>query len=309
MADSATWGSLAGPIGTVVGAGVGAISQGSMNKKTRKFTEQMYARQRADALTDWQMQNAYNSPEQQMQRLKAAGLNPNLVYGNGAEAMSNQGPRSSDAGSWNPQNPDYAGIGSSLVSGALSYVDMKAKTAQTDNIRAQTQQVNEQVRAQQMDNAAKALTYMTQAQATNAGNEAIIKTAKDKAVQELYNLSAQGDVLDFQAGDLNQSSILKSQQISTEQLRRKIMIDENDRAWIMNASNVKEAKSRIVSMAVANAKSEVERRVLREAMQSKQFENWMNNNSKDFYEGLNLNPEAAKIIGNILKALGGVIKF
>ena len=29
----------------------------------------------------WQMQNAYNDPKQQMSRLKKAGLNPNLIYG------------------------------------------------------------------------------------------------------------------------------------------------------------------------------------------------------------------------------------
>ena len=31
----------------------------------------------------WQMQNEYNTPAQQMERFKAAGLNPNLIYGKG----------------------------------------------------------------------------------------------------------------------------------------------------------------------------------------------------------------------------------
>ena len=31
----------------------------------------------------WQRSNEYNSPAQQMQRLKAANLNPSLVYGSG----------------------------------------------------------------------------------------------------------------------------------------------------------------------------------------------------------------------------------
>ena len=74
--------------GQVLGTGINAIAQGKMNKKTRQWNEKMYAQQRTDALADWNMQNAYNSPEQQMQRLRDAGLNPNLVYGNGAEAMS-----------------------------------------------------------------------------------------------------------------------------------------------------------------------------------------------------------------------------
>lgn len=34
-------------------------------------------------LAMWNMTNAYNSPTAQMQRLKEAGLNPNLVYGSG----------------------------------------------------------------------------------------------------------------------------------------------------------------------------------------------------------------------------------
>lgn len=35
-------------------------------------------------------QNEYNSPYQQMQRLKEAGLNPNLIYGNGSANTGNQ---------------------------------------------------------------------------------------------------------------------------------------------------------------------------------------------------------------------------
>lgn len=42
------------------------------------------AQNRKNALQDWNRQNAYNHPAQQMQRLKEAGLNPNLVYGGGA---------------------------------------------------------------------------------------------------------------------------------------------------------------------------------------------------------------------------------
>lgn len=38
------------------------------------------------ALQNWNRENAYNSPEAQMQRYLAAGLNPNLVYGAGASS-------------------------------------------------------------------------------------------------------------------------------------------------------------------------------------------------------------------------------
>ena len=43
---------------------------------------QMYTnyQNRQNALADWNRLNAYNNPEQQMQRFKEAGLNPNLIY-------------------------------------------------------------------------------------------------------------------------------------------------------------------------------------------------------------------------------------
>ena len=37
----------------------------------------------------WNRTNDYNSPLKQMERLKAGGLNPNLVYGNGATTTAN----------------------------------------------------------------------------------------------------------------------------------------------------------------------------------------------------------------------------
>lgn len=63
----------------------GVDAQKEINEKNLQFSKEMYDRQRADALSDWNMNNSYNSPYQQMQRLREAGLNPNLVYGKGAE--------------------------------------------------------------------------------------------------------------------------------------------------------------------------------------------------------------------------------
>lgn len=46
-------------------------------------------------LEQWYRENQYNSPDEQMRRLKNAGLNPNLVYGTGAVSgnTTTQGPR------------------------------------------------------------------------------------------------------------------------------------------------------------------------------------------------------------------------
>ena len=88
--------------GQLINSGI----QGGMNRAQRKWNEKMYGVQRKDALADWAMQNEYNSPLQQMARLKAAGLNPNLVYNNGA-THSAQAVQKSDMKQWSPQAPQF----------------------------------------------------------------------------------------------------------------------------------------------------------------------------------------------------------
>lgn len=91
---------------TAAGQLINSGIQGGMNTATRKWNERMYGVQRKDALADWAMQNEYNSPLQQMARLKAAGLNPNLVYNNGA-THSAQAVQKSDMKQWSPQAPQF----------------------------------------------------------------------------------------------------------------------------------------------------------------------------------------------------------
>lgn len=39
----------------------------------------------------WNLQNEYNTPLQQMNRYRAAGINPNMIYGNGSSSAGNAG--------------------------------------------------------------------------------------------------------------------------------------------------------------------------------------------------------------------------
>lgn len=48
----------------------------------------------------WNMQNRYNTPKAQIERLQAAGLNPNLIYGSGSANTGNS------SGSVSPQMPN-----------------------------------------------------------------------------------------------------------------------------------------------------------------------------------------------------------
>jgi hypothetical protein len=71
--DPLTIAATSGAVNTILQPAMTAIT----NRQNRKY-----------ALEDWNRQNAYNHPAQQMQRLKEAGLNPNLVYGSGATTIA-----------------------------------------------------------------------------------------------------------------------------------------------------------------------------------------------------------------------------
>lgn len=53
-------------------------------KRQREFQKEMASTAYQRDMEMWQKANEYNTPQQQMARLKDAGLNPNLVYGNGS---------------------------------------------------------------------------------------------------------------------------------------------------------------------------------------------------------------------------------
>lgn len=134
------WSSMAPALLNIGGGLLGNLfnagSQTGWNNSQRDWAGHMYDVQRQDALADRAFENNYNSPAAQMERLKAAGLNPNLVYGSGNATQGSAAVRSSNPGSYSPKAPqvEMGGIGSALM---LMYNVMKTQ-AETDNIRAAT---------------------------------------------------------------------------------------------------------------------------------------------------------------------------
>ena len=65
--------------------GIGSAVQGALNIGSIALNNNMqwrnWKRQHEFLLEDWYRQNAYNTPKAQMRRFEAAGLNPNLIYG------------------------------------------------------------------------------------------------------------------------------------------------------------------------------------------------------------------------------------
>lgn len=231
MPDPITIAAIAGGA-QLAGQGINALTQGNLNKKTRQFNQQMYNQQRQHSLQDWTMQNEYNSPAAQMQRLKMAGLNPNLVYGKGADNVSGT-VRSADAGSWNPQAPKFE-LGAAAQSGLSAYYNTQLQQAQIDNLKSQN-------------------TVLT--------NEAALKAAQIASTLQGTESSA------FDLGlksELRQTSL----QAATANLRKTetdidISLSANERAAAQSAQSLTTAVENILSMREQRAKTIVEKEQIR----------------------------------------------
>ncbi len=92
-----------GPVGAAIGSGVGKIGDSMLTsqaisdqnagqlelmKYQNAWNEQMYERQKEDAIEFWNKQNEYNTPKATMARLVEAGLNPK---GSGLGQYANAG--------------------------------------------------------------------------------------------------------------------------------------------------------------------------------------------------------------------------
>lgn len=86
-------------IGAVITAAAGLYDSHQNRKAARENTDKTIAAQKAEAelayqraVEMWHMQNAYNSPQAQMQRFIDAGLNPHLIYGRGSSGEASAPP-------------------------------------------------------------------------------------------------------------------------------------------------------------------------------------------------------------------------
>lgn len=87
----------------------------------------------------WNLQNMYNSPESQMARLKAAGLNPNMIYGSGSGGAA--GTAGSPPNARVPQIVSEFGPLNGIPEALASYQNFQMRQAQIDNVKSQTENV------------------------------------------------------------------------------------------------------------------------------------------------------------------------
>lgn len=152
--------SILGGIVAGVGSLFGGLGSSAMNNKAvqdtnktnmeiAKYQAQWQQQENEKAyqrsLNMWNLQNEYNSPTQQMARIRAAGLNPNLVYGNGVTGNSAGSASQYEPAKFNaPTMQAYRGWNLGISDAISQFLAYRTAKAQVDNMEAQNGLIRQQ---------------------------------------------------------------------------------------------------------------------------------------------------------------------
>ena len=139
----------------ILGAGLGAVSSvGSMIGQNRAIRQQIKAQQQENQknreynlmlartqnqwnIEQWQRENDYNSPTAQMSRFRAAGLNPNLAYGQMSNGASS--PTLTSGAASSPTDMSAIGNKRNFGQAMQEALNLEMQRAQIDAIKAGTE--------------------------------------------------------------------------------------------------------------------------------------------------------------------------
>lgn len=237
--DPATASVISGYLGLAGNTG-NALSTVWTNRRQRQLTRELYGTARKHNLEFWNMQNAYNHPKAQFQRMLDSGLNPKLMYEKGSPGIA--GPIQNPELTPPDQRVPEFGSGLIAAGGALtSFYDIEVKQAQANLLDKQAKLVNENAAIAAIEHKFQDRNYWNRLQGEEAKTDktlAEIKTMLNRdireevmhskniteATQRLKNLIAQENLSKQQLANLEES--FKAIQLDNQ--LRQIRIDSGD---------------------------------------------------------------------------------
>ena len=182
-------GSIAGMIGQNKIVNKQIAAQREENRLNRYYNQMLARQQNQWNLEQWNRENAYNSPLAQMYRLRQAGLNPDLMYGQGNAAGS---PEMTSGAPSEPQDMSAMLSKRSFGQTMQQILDREQQRrmneAQIEAIKANTNKTNAETTGINLDNFVKNGTkeYMIQIAGVNVTNAQKSGQLTDAQRQAVY---------------------------------------------------------------------------------------------------------------------------
>ena len=123
---------------SIISSAFGSLFGDNSAKKQFKYQQQLNREAFQHDVDMWNRQNAYNTPSAQMERLQAAGLNPNLVYGNGGATNTANNAPTYNAGSAPDVSSARAAAASLANQGFNTALNFQLQQVQAANLQADT---------------------------------------------------------------------------------------------------------------------------------------------------------------------------
>lgn len=198
--DPITGAALIGAGSTILGGLFGSKSQSSANRTQI----QLQREQNEWNLAQWQRENEYNLPVNQMKRLKDAGINPNLAYSNGTtlETTSASSPQSAPA----PQIHPYLGWGDTINDAVRNYTHIISSKDAHDMQRTQM----ESERLRQMTENAKRLEMISRQAGLDLDNELKRRTMEDLVKLQSHQVIQAGKQVQLSEAQYNSEIMRQS---------------------------------------------------------------------------------------------------
>lgn len=180
------------------------------NEKARKFNKEMAEYQNRVARENMMSERMYNSPSSVMQRLKDAGINPDLAFASeGASFANASAANAASVASVPPANVGDIISGTQLpVESILQSVTALKTMAETSKINADTKKTEGEITSLDLDNIRKAATngkmieldnfQIDLAKSTLNLNEAQLTNLR----QNLQNMKTQNDLMNQQIDEV-----------------------------------------------------------------------------------------------------------
>ena len=209
---------LFGALGQNIAINKQIKAQQEENEKNRTYNFNLAQLQNKWNLEQWNRENEYNSPAQQMARLKAAGLNPDMMYQNGTSGWPAASSPSMTAGA--PSSPvDMSALGQKRTIGDAIHQGLQDALvgAQIDVMQSEARKNNADAGGQEITN--ETLGQINQAtfykilseSALNREQKRVAEKTGDMLISQKQHFDKLVDEIDSKI-DLNNSTIANMSQ-------------------------------------------------------------------------------------------------